>query len=73
MHALNHDVTPSIGGSLTVENCVAACASQGFSIAGVMNGGSCVCDNAISEISPLLDDGECRNPCDGDTSEICGG
>lgn len=32
-----------------------------------------MCDNAISSISPLLDDGECRNACDGDASEICGG
>lgn len=73
LKALNHDLTPSISEDLTVENCVAACAGQGYSLAGVMTGGTCMCDNAISEISPLLDDGECRNACNGDSSEICGG
>jgi hypothetical protein len=73
LHALNHDLTSSLPGPLTVETCVAACAAQGFSMAGVLFANTCMCDNTISGAAPLLDDGQCDTTCNGDATEFCGG
>lgn len=73
LHALNHDVTSSLPGQLTVETCVAACAAQNFSMAGVLFASTCMCDNTISGAAPLLDDGQCDTTCNGDATEFCGG
>lgn len=71
-NALNHDITSSLP-SVTLESCVAGCAAKNYKLAGVMNGKTCACDNAISSKAPKLDDKECSLPCTGNAGEICGG
>ncbi|KAG8865629.1 hypothetical protein FRC20_009630 [Serendipita sp. 405] len=73
LHALNHDITSTLTGGLTVDSCVSACNAQGYTLAGLMNGNTCICDNAISSVAPLLSDGECNSPCTGDATQSCGG
>lgn len=70
--ALNHDISSTLS-SITVENCIAGCASDGYSIAGLMNGNQCLCDNAMSRNSPALDATQCDLNCSGNTTEVCGG
>ncbi len=78
--ALNHDITTSlldvvtsILTPVTVDNCVAGCASRGYSIAGVMNGNQCLCDNAMSSVAPVLDAEQCDRSCAGNSTQVCGG
>jgi WSC domain len=70
--ALNHDISSTLT-SITVENCITGCAAAGYSIAGVMNGDQCLCDNAMSVNSPLLDAQQCDVNCTGNATEVCGG
>ncbi|KAF3041491.1 hypothetical protein E8E12_001152 [Didymella heteroderae] len=64
-------------GGLTVERCTAACASEGFAIAGVEYGQECFCGNTLeNESAPVAGEPEvsgCNILCTGDTLEFCGG
>ncbi|HEX3985959.1 MAG TPA: Ig-like domain-containing protein [Acidobacteriaceae bacterium] len=57
--------------SMTVEACVAACGSQGYTYAGAQSGNQCFCGNGA--YSTLGASTACTSQCSGNTSEICGG
>ncbi|KAL2069825.1 hypothetical protein VTL71DRAFT_14504 [Oculimacula yallundae] len=61
--------------SLTIEKCVNACASKGYSVAGVEYGQECRCDNAIQNKQGQAPDGSagCNMPCNGNSAQTCGG
>ncbi|KAM0278058.1 hypothetical protein ACHAO9_012322 [Fusarium lateritium] len=59
--------------SPTVANCVQACSNDGFVYAGVEYGGECFCGNDFTDGSvPALNE-DCGMPCNGNSSEYCGG
>ncbi|PPQ69995.1 hypothetical protein CVT26_013283 [Gymnopilus dilepis] len=74
-------------GNLTVQACISACESQGFTIAGVEFGAECFCGNAIASTShPITNcsllpvpnfSGSATSgaliPCTGDPDNFCGG
>ncbi|KAH8985360.1 WSC domain-containing protein [Lactarius akahatsu] len=75
-------------GQTTVESCVAACQTQGFSLAGVEFGRECWCGSQLQHGSKFfgnsdgIQDGRlrqtpnapfCNMACQGNPSEICGG
>ncbi|PVH81496.1 copper radical oxidase [Cadophora sp. DSE1049] len=66
-----------VGGSnnMSVSNCVTACQTAGYSLAGVEYSGECYCDNAISNGGTLAPEGVsgCSMLCNGNFSEYCGG
>ena len=71
---LTHAVhTPETAAQMTVELCTAACAQQGYSVAGVEYGGECWCDSKLGSAAQLKTDGTCNMPCNGDKTEFCGG
>ncbi|KAF4621963.1 hypothetical protein G7Y89_g14382 [Cudoniella acicularis] len=60
----NHQVTNT--------KCVAYCAKAGYSMAGTEFGGQCFCANSL-RVTTKLDDSKCNMPCEGDSTQICGG
>ncbi|KAH8896901.1 WSC-domain-containing protein, partial [Thozetella sp. PMI_491] len=57
---------------MTVEVCVAACQTQGYSVAGVEYGQECYCDNAIPSDSLLAPNSDCMGMlCSGNSTEYC--
>ncbi|KAM3067190.1 hypothetical protein ACMFMG_005441 [Clarireedia jacksonii] len=62
-------------GALTVEICESTCQSLGYVLAGVEYSGECYCGNNFYNGGGPASDGEagCNMPCNGNTSEICGG
>lgn len=60
----NHEVTNT--------KCVAYCAAKGYSLAGTEYGGQCFCDNKLTG-SSAIDESKCNMPCEGDSTETCGG
>ncbi|OCK86428.1 WSC-domain-containing protein [Lepidopterella palustris CBS 459.81] len=69
----NFIAAPNTG--MTVEFCISACASNGYSIAGVEYGGECYCDNSFKNNHGLAPDGStgCNMACTGEAGETCGG
>lgn len=59
-------------GRVTVEACVASCATAGFTFAGVEDSSECWCDHAMST-SATPSSFLCKNKCLGNSREICGG
>jgi WSC domain len=60
--------------NLTPENCVALCAANQYTIAGVEYGVQCFCDTAIYNGGTLdPNQGDCTTPCSGNANEMCGG
>ncbi|EPQ67891.1 Bgt-1691 [Blumeria graminis f. sp. tritici] len=58
--------------SLTNAKCVAYCERAGYSIASTRNGSQCYCNNATT-FSKKIPSNSCDVPCEGDTSQTCGG
>ena len=62
---------------VTIESCVQTCDSQGYKFAGVEYGGECWCSNSLntknSPVGEAVDLSECREPCNGNQGETCGG
>eukprot|EP01059_Diplonema_ambulator_P016146 TRINITY_DN2746_c0_g1_i5.p1 TRINITY_DN2746_c0_g1~~TRINITY_DN2746_c0_g1_i5.p1 ORF type:complete len:510 (+),score=171.19 TRINITY_DN2746_c0_g1_i5:57-1586(+) len=54
----------------TVEECTEACGHRGFSYAGLQYREQCWCGNSIT--TAKVAEYQCRMPCRGDSSEICG-
>ncbi|CAG7852330.1 SubName: Full=Related to copper radical oxidase-Phanerochaete chrysosporium {ECO:0000313/EMBL:CCA69742.1} [Serendipita indica DSM 11827] len=71
-HALQHEITSTLT-SISATTCVVGCQLAGYSIAGVMNGNQCFCDNAMSPDAPELDAEQCDSACSGNSLEVCGG
>jgi hypothetical protein len=56
-----------------VEKCQSTCASQGYGVFGVENGNECWCSDGISSAGAPQAASNCATPCNGDSSELCGG
>lgn len=60
--------------SMTPLQCVQFCSDRGFSMVGLEYGGECYCGNELSNGASFdLKSGECKMPCNGDSSLVCGG
>jgi hypothetical protein len=60
--------------TLTVESCVQACVTLGYSIAGMEYFTQCYCGNAmINQAVLATSESECNTACGGNAAEICGG
>lgn len=59
--------------NMTLASCQIACATAGFTLAGLEYGGECFCDKNYNGDGVLADPRTCYMPCKGDASEICGG
>ncbi|GAA6042497.1 hypothetical protein JCM8097_003059 [Rhodosporidiobolus ruineniae] len=57
----------------TVEGCLDACTSAGYSLCGVEWDGECWGANSLDSTSIALDDSACNKACADDATEICGG
>ncbi len=57
-------------GTITIESCVSACATAGYSYAGVEYGRECYCGNAYGKYGTATD---CTLACTGNSAETCGG
>ncbi|CAE6401549.1 unnamed protein product [Rhizoctonia solani] len=62
--------------SMTVDTCVSACATRGYSLAGAEYANECYCGNSFSGTTTgggsVPPESECNMPCAGDSSQICG-
>ena len=56
---------------LTVDMCISICLDNNFTYAGMQYYRVCYCDNAIPTVEAPAS--ECNAPCDGNTTQICGG
>ncbi len=56
---------------MTVEGCVAACGSRGYSYAGAQDGSQCFCGSGA--YTTLGQSTACTLPCNGNSGETCGG
>ncbi|WZH39820.1 WSC domain-containing protein [Fusarium acuminatum] len=62
-------------GKMTVPLCLEFCASNGtqYQYAGLEWSRECWCSPYLSSLSTKLDDDECKNSCEGNSSQVCGG
>ncbi|KAJ3532126.1 hypothetical protein NM208_g8577 [Fusarium decemcellulare] len=62
-------------GKMTVPMCLEFCASNGtdYTYAGLEWSRECWCSPYLSSLSEKLHDDDCANPCEGNSSQICGG
>ncbi|OBT82398.1 hypothetical protein VE02_09582 [Pseudogymnoascus sp. 03VT05] len=67
-----NDLTRNI---MTPKMCQDTCASEGYTLAGIENGGQCFCDNEVRNGGhPATDNvNRCYTPCTGDPTQACGG
>ncbi|KAG8830917.1 hypothetical protein FRC17_004067 [Serendipita sp. 399] len=64
-------LTPQfVSDSMTVQKCIDACVSAGFTVAGVEYSSECYCGNALP---PTQTSENCIMPCAGDSAHVCGG
>jgi glyoxal oxidase-like protein/WSC domain-containing protein len=61
-----------VNGAMTVELCIAGCAAEGYTIAGVEYAGECWCDTQFRNLGAPTTSG-CNMPCNGNAQEMCGG
>ncbi|KAE9376663.1 WSC-domain-containing protein [Stipitochalara longipes BDJ] len=59
--------------TITIEECLFACKDAGFAFAGVEFASQCFCNVVLGNGSVPLPASSCSMPCNGNTSEICGG
>ncbi|KAI0294118.1 galactose oxidase [Multifurca ochricompacta] len=59
--------------NLTVESCVASCAGQNFTLAGLEFGVQCFCGNNLVEGAVTAPNSDCNMGCGGNKTEACGG
>ncbi|KAH9979503.1 copper radical oxidase [Lactifluus volemus] len=59
--------------ALTVQNCIASCASQNFPLAGLESSVQCFCGNELVEGAVLASNSNCNMACSGSSSQACGG
>ncbi|KAH7197377.1 WSC domain-containing protein [Fusarium flagelliforme] len=62
-------------GKMTVPMCLDFCTSNGtqYKYAGLEWSRECWCSPYLSSLSAKLDDDDCENPCEGNSSQVCGG
>ncbi|KHN99556.1 Carbohydrate-binding WSC, subgroup [Metarhizium album ARSEF 1941] len=59
--------------TFTTKKCLAACEKQGFPFAGVEFGKECWCGVVLANDTAQVDGSQCNMPCQGDSSDTCGG
>lgn len=59
--------------SLTIQKCLKVCYNKGFIFAGLQYRVECFCGNERPSPKASADEGDCRESCSGDSSQICGG
>ncbi|KAK9436022.1 Carbohydrate-binding WSC [Metarhizium brunneum] len=59
--------------TFTTKKCLAACEKQGFPFAGVEFGKECWCGVVLANDTAKADTSQCNMPCQGDSSDTCGG
>jgi len=59
--------------ALTVENCIASCSAQGFTLAGLEFSVQCFCGNNLVNGAVIAPQGDCNMACSGSSTEACGG
>jgi len=69
-HPLNVGI--GVPNPFTVESCLDMCQQHGFVLGGVENGNQCYCSSMVGLGSVPVSTG-CNLPCQGNTSELCGG
>ena len=70
--ALN--ATSLVADDMTVDKCVGFCQSGGYKMAGLEFGSECYCGNSLAGgASTSSMSYECKRPCSGDSTQICGG
>ncbi|APA06218.1 hypothetical protein sscle_01g009880 [Sclerotinia sclerotiorum 1980 UF-70] len=72
LRALNGGVTEALD-VMTVPLCMAFCKSNGYVYAGIEYTRECYCAQYLSALAPKVDDSHCNLPCEGNSSQICGG
>ncbi|KAI8257501.1 Xylosyltransferase oxt [Colletotrichum sp. SAR11_239] len=72
IRTLDGDPSDYFAGSMSNEKCIAHCASMGFKLAGTEYGTECWCGNMF-QIAERLPRDQCNKPCDGLSTDICGG
>ncbi|KAG8675140.1 hypothetical protein FPOAC2_01184 [Fusarium poae] len=62
-------------GKMTVPMCLEFCTSNGtqYKYAGLEWSRECWCSPYLSSLSAKLGDDDCENPCEGNSSQVCGG
>ena len=71
---LANQVDTTGGGSvMTIQLCVSACETAGYSLAGAEYAGQCYCGNALINGGPASDQTICSMKCNGNSTEYCGG
>ncbi|KAG6332530.1 hypothetical protein ID866_6559 [Astraeus odoratus] len=58
--------------TMTVEDCLARCQSDNYTIAGIEYGTQCFCGDYLINGATKAADSDCNMPCVGNPSEICG-
>ncbi|KAI9055302.1 hypothetical protein LZ554_000262 [Drepanopeziza brunnea f. sp. 'monogermtubi'] len=59
--------------TMTVESCLTACKTGGYSFAGLEFAQECYCGVVLGNGTLPVDDSKCNKPCRGNPSETCGG
>ncbi|KAI8288052.1 hypothetical protein K4K56_008192 [Colletotrichum sp. SAR 10_98] len=72
VRTLDGDPSDYFAGSMSNEKCIEHCASMGFKLAGTEYGTECWCGNMF-QIAERLPREQCNKPCDGLSTDICGG
>jgi hypothetical protein len=57
---------------LTIESCLAFCASKGFPYAGTEYSVQCFCGSSLAAGTEKVADSVCNMPCSGDATQPCG-
>ncbi|KAI9645759.1 hypothetical protein NHQ30_005191 [Ciborinia camelliae] len=59
--------------NLTIEACLHACKDGGYAFAGVEYSQECYCGVVLGNGTAKVDESNCQMPCNGNTTELCGG
>ncbi|KUJ22455.1 WSC-domain-containing protein, partial [Mollisia scopiformis] len=70
--ALNGGVMEALD-QMTVPMCLAYCQSNAYAFAGLEYTRECYCASYLSALSSKLPDTSCDLPCEGNSTQICGG
>lgn len=60
-------------GDVSSEECINHCVSGGYKLAGTENGRECWCGSSIRDDAVRLPESQCGKPCQGQSTELCGG
>ncbi|KAG8167439.1 hypothetical protein KVR01_003128 [Diaporthe batatas] len=73
IRALDHHAENWDASCATIEDCLVACAAEGYCLAGLEYGRECWCGNVVHGKARPVPNGYCNHPCSGDYGQTCGG